>query len=61
MQLLQQLLATMHDSNANQAKFTSKFTGDCNETIRFVFAIQEYEDVTNFQHPDSLFISIYNA
>ena len=61
MQLLQQLLATMHDSNANQAKFKSKFTGDCSETIRFVFAIQEYEDVTNFQHPDSLFISIYNA
>ena len=61
MQLLQSLLATMHDSNANQAKFKSKFTGDCNETIRFVFSIQQYNDVTNFQHSDSLFINIYNS
>ena len=61
MQLLQSLLATMHDSNANIVKFKSTFNGDCNDTIRFVFAIQGYDEITNFQDPNSLFLNIYNV
>ena len=60
-QLLQTLLAAFHDSNANMAKFKTTFNGDCNDTIRFVFAIQGYEEITNFQDPNSLFINIYNS
>ena len=58
---MSQVLSTMHDNNANSAKFTSKFNGDNRDTIRFIFAIQRYEDIANFQNPQSLFINIYNA
>ena len=51
----------MHDTNANQAKFTSKFNGNIKYTIRFIFDIQRYEQITNFQSPDSLFVNVYNS
>ena len=55
------ILSQLHDSNANIAKFTSKFNGENKDTIRFIFDIERYEQVTNFQHPHTLFTNIYNA
>ena len=55
------ILSQLHDTNANIAKFTSKFNGENKDTIRFIFDIERYEQVTNFQHPHTLFTNVYNA
>ena len=51
----------MNDTNANIADFKSKFNGENKDVIRFVFDIQRYESITNFQDPNTLFSNVYNA
>ena len=56
-----QVLAQMKDSNANISKFKSKFHGENNNTIRFIFDIQQYDRITTFADPNTLFRNIYCA
>ena len=56
-----QLLRHMADTNANIAEFKSKFNGENRDVIRFVFDIQRYEAITDFQSPNALFNNIYNV
>ena len=58
---LAQILGAIHDNNASKAKFRSYFNSDCSETIRFIFDMQRYRDITNFQDPHSLFTALYDA
>ena len=57
---MSRVLSHLHDSNANIAEFTSNFNGENKHVIRFIFDIQRYEQITNFQNPDTLFTNIYN-
>lgn len=41
-------------------RFTSHFNGNTKNTIRFIFAIQRYHDVSNFINPNTLFNAVYN-
>ena len=50
------LLTHMADTTANVASFTSKFNGENKAVIRFVFDIQRYESITEFQSTNTLFI-----
>ena len=51
----------MHDTNSHRAAFRSIFNGDNRSTIRFIFEIERYAAIADFQDAQSLFISIYNA
>ena len=53
-------LASMHDSKPGAAKFTAHFNGNTKNTIRFIFAIQQFNTVSRFMDPDSLFHAVYN-
>ena len=53
------VLKAMHDNNAKIAKFKIKFNGDIRDTIRFIFAIKEYESITAYQAPNTLFLHIH--
>ena len=57
---MSRVLSHLHDSNANIAEFTSKFNGENKHVIRFIFDIQRYEQITDFQNPHTLFTNIYN-
>ena len=58
---LSNVLAALHDNTAQKAIFDDKFTGNINDTIRFIFAIERYAQISNFQDPHSSFTQIYNA
>ena len=50
----------MHDTTALKVKFNSYFDGNTKNTIKFIFAIQRYQDVSRFVNPNSLFTAVYN-
>ena len=58
---MQSLLAAMHDQNKHITKFKAHFNGDSTKTIRFIFDINRYSEITHFKDPHSIFIHIYNA
>ena len=59
--LMNKLLAAMHDQKKHITKFKSHFNGDITKTIRFIFDIYRYSEITNFKDPHSIFTHIYNA
>ena len=58
---MSKLLSHMADSNANIAEFKSKFNGENKDVIRFIFDIKRYDQITDFQNPNTLFSNIYNT
>ena len=51
----------MADNNKHQVQFKSTFDGNVKNTIRYIFDIGRYEQIANFQSPESLFINVYNT
>ena len=54
------MLSQVYDTNANAAKFNSKFDGNIKHAIRFIFDIKRYEIIAQLNSPDTLFINIHN-